>query len=188
MKLVDEEQLVGPHLDVSDFEIENTMIFRANDVNDSSAVTNVKPKQQVPTRIKSMSLSVLTISQIVVALGIWIGSILGLSRSDGLKILQVASLLSTAVFLSAGYIGIRTVKKPLKFRVLVYIGLCITSITYGIVMIAVNAYHFTTRTANGDLLIVELVFDCVEVVLAAAGIVLARRILMTVFAAPNSTL
>ena len=97
LKLVDEEQLVGPHLDVSDFEIENTMIFRANDVNDSSAVTNVKSKQQVPTRIKSKSLSVLTISQIVVALGIWIGSILGLSRSDGLKILQVASLLSTAV-------------------------------------------------------------------------------------------
>lgn len=83
----DEERLI---------EIQNTMVLSDEEIGHKQVV-DIEKKRRGPIRINSGSLSFLNILQVLVALGIWIGSIIGLSRTDHLKVVHVASLFSTAI-------------------------------------------------------------------------------------------
>ena len=83
----------------SSLEIQNTMMLPVEelDYHHAKDFMKVDKTPKTPMRINSGSLSIFAYSQIVVALGIWIGSIVGLCRADDLKAVHIASLLSSAV-------------------------------------------------------------------------------------------
>ena len=93
LTLVNEESVEGCF---DELLIDDVMIQPAVESEISKICMKVEAEKPKSHQINS-SLSIVNKGQIIVALGIWVASIIGISKADGVKAEQIASLLSTAI-------------------------------------------------------------------------------------------
>jgi len=179
-------EFVGGSLEELELKFDEVVNSPSEQIDSSKERTIGEPgKSKHDLKSQRKRFSIVNKGQIIVSLGVWVCCIIGVSKADGLGTTHILSLLSTACFISAGYIGIRVIGKPTKFRILFYVGLCSSSFIFGIAMLVVNIQLLAKHSQENEILISEVVFDSVEVILASTGVIISRYLYASARIVPN---